>query len=261
MTLKIQELLDALSNPGSIEDLGLIIDRIRDVYAVEHAIYYAVSLGQTYAISSTPAAGELNHGGGWWRRHSGQIGAGSYSPEWSQRYAELDLGRIDPVIEAARRSFVPCDWRALDWAGAKRQQFKKEAVDFGIGNQGYTIPIRGPDGQFAIFVLNSFCSDAEWDQFISEFASDMLVVAHFFHQKVIEIERIFGPPPPTKLSTREEDVLRYIACGKSRAQVAHALGISENTLRVYLDSARHKLGALNITHAASIAVSRGIVNL
>ncbi len=261
MTQKIQELLDALSSPGSIEDLGLIIDRIRDVYAVEHAIYFAVSLGQTYAISSTPNAGVLNSGGGWWRRHMGRLGAGSYSPEWSERYAELDLARIDPVIEAARNSFMPCDWRSLDWSGAKRQQLKNEAVEFGIGNQGYTIPIRGPDGQFAIFVLNSFCSDEEWDRFITEFARDMLVISHFFHQKVIEIERIFGPPPPAKLSAREEDVLRFIASGRSRAQVAHDLGISENTLRVYLDSARHKLGALNITHAASIAVSRGIVNL
>ena len=41
--------------------------------------------------------------------------------------------------------------------------------------------------------------------------------------------------------------------------MADALQISENTLRAYIDSARHKLGALNVTHAVALALARGII--
>ncbi|TVQ56925.1 MAG: LuxR family transcriptional regulator [Rhodobacteraceae bacterium] len=261
MASKVEKLFEALPGPGSIEDLGLLIDTIRDVFGVLHVVYLAVSLGQSYSVASSPGAGKLRGVDGSWWRHTGKLGAGTYSTEWGERYAEADYARIDPVIEGAIRSFMPIDWKNLDWSTAARKRFLREAIECGIGNQGYTIPIRGPNGQFAVFVINENCNDDQWARFIEEHASQLLVVAHFFHQKVIEVERLFGPTVQPKLSSRETDVLKLIAIGKSRAQVAHELQISENTLRVYLDSARHKLSALNITHAATIAVTKGIITL
>ena len=57
------------------------------------------------------------------------------------------------------------------------------------------------------------------------------------------------------------DALALMAEGRSRAQVAHKLKISESTLRVYLDSARHKLGGLNAVHAVALAVKSGAVKI
>ena len=51
--------------------------------------------------------------------------------------------------------------------------------------------------------------------------------------------------------------MTLLAVGYSRAQVADTLSISEHTLRVYIESARFKLGALNTTHAVARALSRG----
>jgi DNA-binding NarL/FixJ family response regulator len=89
----------------------------------------------------------------------------------------------------------------------------------------------------------------------------ILVIAHFFHQKVLEITKVFGEPPQVKLSAREVDVLSNLASGKNRSQAAYDLKISENTLRVYVDSARHKLGALNLPHAIALGVRRGFLNI
>jgi len=41
--------------------------------------------------------------------------------------------------------------------------------------------------------------------------------------------------------------------------VAERLTISEHTVRVYIESARFKLGALNTTHAVDRALSRGLI--
>ncbi len=53
--------------------------------------------------------------------------------------------------------------------------------------------------------------------------------------------------------------MTYLAKGFSRAQAADELKISEHTLRVYIEAARHKLGALNTTHAVARALSSGII--
>jgi DNA-binding CsgD family transcriptional regulator len=53
--------------------------------------------------------------------------------------------------------------------------------------------------------------------------------------------------------------MTLLAIGYSRAQVADQLSISEHTLRVYIESARFKLGALNTTHAVARALSRGLI--
>ncbi|MEM6465224.1 MAG: helix-turn-helix transcriptional regulator, partial [Pseudomonadota bacterium] len=58
---------------------------------------------------------------------------------------------------------------------------------------------------------------------------------------------------------RERDVLTLLGLGQSRAQAADRLKISEHTFRVYVDTARHKLGALNTTHAVAVALNSGAI--
>lgn len=260
MSSKVQLLFEALPDRGSIEDLGLLIDKIRDLYDLEHVVYHAVSLGQNCMLASKSKNGALANNVGFWHREAASLVAVTYAPQWGERYIEAEYLKIDPVVEGAAVNFLPMDWKMLAWNTKKRQQFLREAVEFGLGNQGYTVPIRGPQGQFALFTINKTATDDEWSRFIKEFASDFLVIAHFFHGKVIEIERIATERAPVTLSNREKDILKLLAEGQSRAQVAYKLNISENTLRVYVDSARHKLGALNIIHAVAIGVNRGILN-
>lgn len=55
-----------------------------------------------------------------------------------------------------------------------------------------------------------------------------------------------------RLSPREWDVLRCIALGKTNAQIATALFLTENTVKVHVKRILHKLGAANRTEAAAL---------
>lgn len=261
MTSKIERLLETFPSADSIENLGDVVDAIRNIYDLDHVIYYAVSLGRSHMLASRSGAGMLSAQAGFWRREAASLAALTYPGEWVTRYQEAGYTRIDPTIESAMQSFMPVDWHAIAWNTPKKRAFLREAIECGIGNQGYTIPIRGPDGQFAAFTINKSCPDDVWERYIAEFSRDFMLIANFFHQKVLELEKLFGAPPAPSLSSRERDALNLIAQGRSRGQIADDLSISENTLRVYLDSARHKLAALNIPHAVAIATSRGILNI
>jgi DNA-binding NarL/FixJ family response regulator len=63
------------------------------------------------------------------------------------------------------------------------------------------------------------------------------------------------------LTTREIDVLRLIAGGNANKLVADRLSISEETVKGHVKNILSKLGASDRTHAVTIALKRGIIDL
>jgi DNA-binding NarL/FixJ family response regulator len=65
----------------------------------------------------------------------------------------------------------------------------------------------------------------------------------------------------TSLSIREIDVLQLIAAGNANKLVADKLSISEDTVKGHVKSILSKLDAHDRTHAVTIAMKRGIIEL
>jgi DNA-binding NarL/FixJ family response regulator len=63
------------------------------------------------------------------------------------------------------------------------------------------------------------------------------------------------------LSARELDVLRRVAGGNSNRRVAAQLGISEDTVKAHMKNILSKLDANDRTHAVTIALKRGIIDV
>ncbi|SLN50119.1 HTH-type quorum sensing-dependent transcriptional regulator VjbR [Ruegeria meonggei] len=231
----MSQVLEDLESTSTLEELSTVAVRIRDRLQIEHLIYHWVD-----------GAGE-------------QYGYTTYPDAWAEAYRERNYHRIDPVILGCFQRFHPVDWKTLDWSGKVAKAFLQDALSHGVGNQGYSIPIRGPNGQFALFTVNHTCDDETWQRFIDSHGRELILIAHFFNRKALEFERSRRPDVPRGLSPREVDAMTLLALGYSRAQVAHSLSISEHTLRVYIESARAKLGAQNTTHAIATALSRGLI--
>ena len=232
---KLEKLIEGLQRAEGLEDLQSATQDLKRHYAIAHIVYHWVN-----------SAGE-------------RFGAGTYSSDWVDRYLEMDYLRMDPVIFGCFQRFTPVNWKQLDWSSKAARAFFQEAITYGVGNQGYTIPIRGPNGQFALFTANHNCSDADWESFIERNGRDLMVIAHEFNKKALEFESGDSKVQTPALSPRELSAMTYLAKGFSRAQAADELKISEHTLRVYIEAARHKLGALNTPHAVARALSSGII--
>ncbi len=228
-------LIERLERAEGLDDLQHLIEEIREAYGVDNVIYHWVN-----------SAGE-------------QYGCGTYDLEWVNRYMEKGYLRVDPVIQGCYQRFHPVNWKRLDWSSKAARAFYEDAIAHGIGNQGYSIPIRGPNGQFAHFTLSHNSTDEEWEEFTEQNRRDLILVAHSFNSKALEFEPGRAPEQAQPLSPREIEAMTLLAIGYSRAQAAETLSISEHTLRVYVESARHKLGAMNTTHAVARALSRGVI--
>lgn len=233
--VNLNRILEDLDATSGLDELQSVIEALRDAFDVDHMVYHWVD-----------SAGD-------------QYGCGTYSDEWVERYLSQNYLRIDPVIIGCFQRFHPVDWKRLDWSGKASRKFLADALEYGVGNQGYSIPIRGPNGQFALFTVSHTCDDEKWARFTEANSRDLILIAHYFNRKALEFEPNRNPEQSAALSPREVDAMTLLAMGYSRAQVAETLSISEHTLRVYIESARFKLGALNTTHAVARAMSRGLI--
>ncbi len=233
----LESFLDRLNQVGTLDDLDHAVLSLSNEFNVEHIVYHSVSSsGAQYAVTT-------------------------YEPVWVDHYLGNDYARIDPVVQACLRRFRPVDWKRLDWSGKATRDFLHEAVGAGVGNQGYSIPIRGPSGQFALFTVSSRDTDETWSKYTEEHTRALILASHYVNQKALEIENGTDQADIVNLSPRETDALTMLALGYSRAQAADSLSISEHTLRVYIESARFKLAAMNTTHAVARAMNQGLLSV
>ncbi|WP_371156364.1 autoinducer binding domain-containing protein [Jannaschia sp. 2305UL9-9] len=236
MARKLDDLLERLRGARTLHELEAAVFDLRDSYDVEHLVYHSV------------------------RSSGDQWAALTYRAEWVEAYVANNFQTIDPVVLSCFRGFTPVDWKGLDWTARPARRLLGEGIASGLGNQGVSLPIRGPAGQFALFTVNHRASDESWARFTRCHLNDLLLAAHYINERALALDGD-GPTPHRSLSPRETDALTLLAAGKSRAQAAERLKISEHTLRVYIESARFKLGALNTTHAVANALSRGLICL
>jgi DNA-binding NarL/FixJ family response regulator len=67
--------------------------------------------------------------------------------------------------------------------------------------------------------------------------------------------------PGTDLTAREHDVLTVLADGQTNKGIAHRLGLTEGTVRMYVSTILSKLGVTNRTEATVTAIRQGLVEL
>lgn len=224
--------LERATDPAALQAIS---EKLRDHFGIDHLVYHWVS-----------SSGE-------------QYGCGTYSDEWVQRYIDMDYLRVDPVVQGCYQRFHPVDWKRLDWSSKAARSFQEDAARYDVGNQGFSVPIRGPNGQFALFTVSHKCDDEAWAVFTEKNRRALILIAHYFNHKALMFEPDRAPEQAQTLSPREVDAMTFLAMGFNRAQVANTLSISEHTLRVYIESARFKLGAANTTHAVARALTRGLI--
>lgn len=229
-------LQNALAAADDLDGLTDTVALARDTLRIDHLIYH------------------------WVNAPGGQIAAGTYPAAWQARYVEDRFDLIDPVVLAAARSFGPLNWKDLDWSQQRLRDFLAASAAYGLSGQGLTIPIHGPQGEFALLTANHDCPDDRWAAFELAQAEHLTLIARALHDRARRILPSDRPGAPG-LTRRETEVICELARGRGRAQAARALQISEHTLRDHLESLRHKLGARSTTHAVARAVAQGLVRL
>jgi DNA-binding CsgD family transcriptional regulator len=182
----------------------------------------------------------------------------TYSEDWKEHYKRNSFQLIDPTLHTALRSVAPVDWSRLR-RDANYARVFRDAGDFGIGQSGMTIPVRGPFGEFGMLSVTRQCSEKEWQTLRGKTLSELQSIAAHLHDHVMRTDTLTRSLHRPRLSKREVEVLQWVAAGKSQQDVGDILSISNRTVEVHLRSIRHKLLALTTAQAVGRAVGLGLI--
>lgn len=209
--------------------------QVREKLEMDHAAYAGLN----------PAAGAIH-------------GYVTYSDEWKLHYQEQGFHLIDPTLHMSQRSIAPVDWSRLERSSDFRRVFR-DAHDFGIGDQGLTIPVRGPYGDVGLLSVTRECSTDEWHKLVRHTLGDLQSLAVHIHDTVMSSDMLGRVLYHPSLSTREAEILQWVAAGKSQQDIGDILSISHRTVEVHLRSSREKLCALTTAQAVGRAVGLGLI--
>ena len=181
----------------------------------------------------------------------------TYSAEWVEHYRTRGYLKVDPAIQVGLRRLLPIDWDDFAGEDTSLRQFFGEASEFGLGRKGMSFPVHGHGGDKALFSVSADFNEREWRWARGTAFRHFPIIAAHLHDAVLRTERILRAQP--QLSPRELECLQWTAEGKTVWECGIILGLSQHTVRCYLESARHKLGASSNTHAVSIALRSGLL--
>ena len=103
------------------------------------------------------------------------------------------------------------------------------------------------------------CTEAEWDSLTKHVLTELQSVAVHIHDSVMRSDVVSRALRYPALSTREREILKWVAAGKSQQDIGDILGISHRTVEVHLRSGREKLYALSTPQAIGRAIGLGLI--
>ncbi|WP_338551002.1 helix-turn-helix transcriptional regulator [Roseovarius phycicola] len=190
---------------------------------------------------------------------SGKVHAFTTYPDtWKEHYMDERFHLVDPTLKAASRSIAPVDWQRLEQDLGFQSVFNR-ARDFSLPQSGLTVPVRGPFGDTGLLSVTSELSTPDWVKLKSEVIQQLQTLAVNLHDTVMHTEQLSYLLQRTALSTRELEIMQWIAAGKSQQDVGDILSISVRTVEVHLRSSREKLCTLTTAQAVGRAVSLGLI--
>lgn len=180
----------------------------------------------------------------------------TYSREWQARYFLKQYILIDPIVVFGRTAVCPFDWQDLSFSEPAAVLFA-DAEKFGVGRNGLSIPIRTRPNMISLVSFSSDSPRDEWEDFKSRNMADLQLLSLLIDSAA----RVGGKLQPLSatLSRREEQCLIWAARGKTYQEIAEILELTFGSVKTYLDTARHKLRCMNLTHAAAFAVATGVI--
>lgn len=181
----------------------------------------------------------------------------NYSPLWQKRYAQEGYLLIDPTVVHSRNSQNPLVWSEDVFAGTRQLWEDARAHNLSIGWSQSTLSANGVGGMFSLARAHDSLTTKELD--VKEIQMRWLAnIAHFALSRVM-IAKV-NHSQDVGLTSRETEVLKWTADGKSAQEIADILNVTKHVVDFHIKNSINKLQTANKTAAVVKAAMLGLLN-
>lgn len=235
----LHHLLDKLQDETDTDQY--LLDSILSCYGLENLAY----------VTTDPSSLETRN----------PICKVTYSHEWQDYYQQTNAEQHDPAVIYGLREIIPFEWRNVDLFNPKQLEFLNIAGEFGLGENGFSIPIRDRSGARALVSMTIRHNDQKWEKYSRRYRSELVNIAYLLHERFSPITKPDDHEPcfGDNLTSREIEALQWTALGKTSDETAIILGLSRRSVNFHVNNAKLKLDTVTRSHAVARAAALGLI--
>lgn len=182
----------------------------------------------------------------------------NYPQAWQQRYVEQQYVKVDPTVQHCMVSLKPLVWSSQYTHTQAEKDFWEEARSYGL-NVGWAQSSRDFIGTRGMLTLARSSDQLSEKEQKAQY-TNMYWLTQTVHSSIAKIVNdVEFSQFNLYLTNREKEVLRWTAEGKTSAEIAQILGVSERTINFHLSNSMQKLNVNNKISAAIRAVMLGLL--
>ena len=186
------------------------------------------------------------------------LSTSTYPKSWKKLYTDMKFFTYDPLIHVVPLAAEPLDLQTIK--KFDRLGFLTAFNSHGLGDHGLAVPIRGELGEVAVFAGTLTCTDAEWDDFLTEKKDGIVKAAQSLHAQSLVAWGIDQAEKINPLTDRQREVLQLSASGIKAKEVAAELGLSSRTVEYFLSQCRKRLNASSTSQAIARGIALGVIH-
>jgi DNA-binding CsgD family transcriptional regulator len=182
----------------------------------------------------------------------------NYPEDWMAYYKANHYEKKDPVPQHAFETLRPFTWESIQQTRELKADAKRvmsEAREAGL-LEGVAIPICGHNGELAGVGMASSTGGIRPDIGVLR---KLRTLAMEFHLAFTELEKKDRAVGNVHLTSREKEILLWVAEGKSDSIIADIIGVSHAAIRFHLNNIFKKLNANERTLATVKAIRLGLI--
>ncbi|MEK1834943.1 autoinducer binding domain-containing protein [Pseudomonas sp. NPDC089918] len=187
------------------------------------------------------------------RRHT--INLNNYPTEWNTKYEQEHFSEVDPILAHCNHSELPILWQEEIFCKTPtlRQAQKQQGLRY-----GWSQSVHDENGLCSMLSLaRSHCPITTHDLYKN--LGYALFISRHLHGLVAKELPAPSKPGTVHLSSREIEVLKYSADGKTADEVAIILNLSPSTVQFHIRGAIRKFGVNNKIAAVIRAAKVGVI--
>ena len=175
---------------------------------------------------------------------------------WLDLYLREGFALHDPAVRRCHSSIHPFRYEDAPFDAVIQPEalnVVRHAEDFSVNN-GLVVPIADARGSTGLVYMGG--PNGQLSLRSSQLLHLLALYSFDLAERLVNVAK-----PDARLTEREKEILKWIACGKCADEIGGILRISKRTVEWHVASAMQKLSAKTRTHAVVIAHRYRLIEL